>query len=148
VGAAVSQRAPELIFLNIPLESTGVIECVLSLGKVGYRGHVQLMSNRGSAVLGHVKSIGEQNRLQMLTALKKPFESSVVLKVLQDLKLGEPPAVAGRVDIDEALEKKWFEFWYQPKIDLRKKQLVGVEAFARVRHPTSGILMPSAFLPG
>ncbi len=148
VGAAVGQRAPELIFLNIPLESTGVIESVLSLSRAGYRGHIQLMSNRGSAVLGHVKSIGEQNRLQMLPALKKPFESSAVLKVLQDLKLGEPPAVAGRVDIDEALEKKWFEFWYQPKIDLRRKQLVGVEAFARVRHPTSGILMPGAFLPG
>ncbi len=148
VCAAVSQRAPELVFLNIPLESKDVIECVLGLSRIGYRGHIQLMSNRGSAVLSHVKSIGDQNSLQMLPVLKKPFETNAILKVLQDLKLGEPPALAGRVDIDEALEKKWFEFWYQPKIDLRKKQLAGVEAFARVRHPTSGILMPSAFMPG
>ena len=148
VAAAVGQREPALVFLDIPLESAEAIECVLSLGRAGYRGHLQLMSNRGSAVLSHVKSIGAQNHLQMLPALKKPFESSTVLKVLQDLKLGEPPALAGRVDIDEALDKKWFEFWYQPKIDLRKKQLVGVEAFARVRHPANGILMPSAFLPG
>jgi EAL domain-containing protein (putative c-di-GMP-specific phosphodiesterase class I) len=40
------------------------------------------------------------------------------------------------------------EFWFQPKIDLRKKQLVGAEAFARVRHPTQGVLMPGAFMPG
>jgi EAL domain-containing protein (putative c-di-GMP-specific phosphodiesterase class I) len=148
VSTAVSQRAPEIVFLNIPLESAEAIESVLALSRVGYRGHVQLMSNRGSAVLAHVKSIGDQNRLQMLPVLKKPFETNAILKILQDLKLGEPPAVAGRVDIDEALQQKWFEFWYQPKIDLRKKQLVGVEAFARVRHPTSGILMPSAFIPG
>lgn len=148
VSAAAGQRAPKLVFLNIPLNSAEPIECVLALGRAGYGGHVQLMSNRGSAVLAHVKSIGDQNRLQMLPILKKPFETSAILKILQDLKLGEPPAVAGRVDIDEALEKKWFEFWYQPKIDLRKKQLVGVEAFARVRHPTSGILMPGAFMPG
>jgi len=148
VSTAVSQRAPDLVFLNIPLESAEAIECVLTLSRVGYRGHMQLMSNRGSAVLAHVKSIGDQNRLQMLPVLKKPFETNAILKILQDLKLGEPPAVAGRVDIDEALQQKWFEFWYQPKIDLRKKQLVGVEAFARVRHPTSGILMPSAFIPG
>jgi EAL domain-containing protein (putative c-di-GMP-specific phosphodiesterase class I) len=148
VSMAVSQRAPDIIFLNIPLESADAIECVLALSRINYRGHVQLMSNRGSAVLAHVKSIGDQNRLQMLASLKKPFETNAILKILQDLKLGEPRALAGRVDIDEALEKKWFEFWYQPKIDLRKKQLVGVEAFARVRHPTSGILMPSAFIPG
>ena len=42
----------------------------------------------------------------------------------------------------------WIEFWYQPKIDLRRKQLVGVEAFARARHPQNGVLMPSAFMPG
>ena len=47
-----------------------------------------------------------------------------------------------------ALSNGWIEFWYQPKIDLRKKQLVGVEAFARARHPHGGVLMPSAFLPG
>lgn len=55
---------------------------------------------------------------------------------------------AGRVALDEALSNGWIEFWYQPKIDLRKKQLVGVEAFARARHPQDGVLMPSAFLPG
>ncbi len=33
------------------------------------------------------------------------------------------------------------------RIDLRKKQLVGVEAFARARHPQLGVLMPGAFMP-
>jgi EAL domain-containing protein (putative c-di-GMP-specific phosphodiesterase class I) len=59
-----------------------------------------------------------------------------------------PPSAAGRIALDEALSKGWIEFWYQPKIDLRKKQLVGVEALARARHPQDGVLMPSAFLPG
>ena len=106
------------------------------------------MISRGSAVLAHVNSIGEQQRLQMLPVLRKPFETNAILKLLQDLKLGHPPAVAGRIDLDEALAKDWIEFWYQPKIDLRKKQLVGAEAFARARHPTLGILMPGAFMPG
>ena len=37
----------------------------------GYSGHVQLMSSRGSAVLAHVKSIGDQHRLQMLPMLQE-----------------------------------------------------------------------------
>src|SRR5579862_188788 len=145
---ALDKRTPNLVFLNIALDSAEAIECVATLGRGGYRGHVQLMSGRGAAVLAHVKSIGEQHHLQMLPVLKKPFETNAILKILQGLKLGDPPALAGRIDLDEALKKKWIEFWYQPKIDLRKKQLVGVEAFARARHPTNGVLLPTAFMPG
>jgi EAL domain-containing protein (putative c-di-GMP-specific phosphodiesterase class I)/CheY-like chemotaxis protein len=146
--AALNRRTPDIIFLNIALESAEAIESVVALGKRGYSGYVQLMSGRGSAVLGHVKSIGDQHRLLMLPSLKKPFETGAVLKILQDLKFGEPPAVAARIDLHDALANDWIEFWYQPKIDLRKKQLVGAEAFARVRHPQNGVLMPGAFMPG
>jgi EAL domain-containing protein (putative c-di-GMP-specific phosphodiesterase class I) len=146
--AALGRRPPELVFLNIALESADAIECVVALGRKSYSGYVQLMSSRGSAVLEHVKSIGLQHRLQMLPILKKPFETGAVIKILQELKLGHPPAVAARIDLDEALRNGWIEFWYQPKIDLRKKQLVGAEAFARARHPQNGVLMPSAFMPG
>ena len=145
---ALSHRAPDLVFLDIPLESAEAIGCVIALGGANYRGQVQLMSGRGSAVLAHVKSIGDQQRLQMLPVLRKPFETNAVLKLLGDLKLGHPASVAGRIDLDEALANDWIEFWYQPKIDLRKKQLVGAEAFARARHPSHGILMPGAFMPG
>jgi len=148
VRPALTQRQPKLVFLNIALESADAIECILALSRAGYTGAVQLMSNRGSAVLAHVKSIGEQHHLRMLPVLKKPFETSAVLKVLQELRLGEPPAVAGRVDLREALRNRWIEFWYQPKIDLRKKQLIGVEAYSRARHPKDGVLEPSAFMPG
>jgi EAL domain-containing protein (putative c-di-GMP-specific phosphodiesterase class I) len=146
--SALARRTPNVVFLNISLESADAIECVVALGRGGYSGHVQLMSNRGSAVLAHVKSIGEQHRLQMLPVLKKPFETGAIVNILRDLKLGDPPANAGRLDLDEALRNRWIEFWYQPKIDLRRKQLVGVEAFPRARHPQDGVLMPSAFIPG
>jgi EAL domain-containing protein (putative c-di-GMP-specific phosphodiesterase class I)/CheY-like chemotaxis protein len=146
--AAFQRRSPNLVFLDIPLESAEAIASVIALGNGSYTGQVQLMSTRGSAVLAHVKSIGEQQRLQMLPVLRKPFETSVIMKLLADLRLGHPPAVAGRIDLDEALSKGWIEFWYQPKIDLRRKQLVGAEAFARARHPTLGVLLPGAFTPG
>jgi EAL domain-containing protein (putative c-di-GMP-specific phosphodiesterase class I) len=145
---AMSRNSPEVVFLDVALDSAEAIECVVALGRNGYLGFVQLMSNRGSAVLEHVKSVGEQHRLKMLPVLKKPFETTAVVKILHDLKLGDPPAVAGRLDLSEALRNNWIEFWYQPKIDLRKKQLVGVEAFVRARDPQNGVLMPSAFMPG
>jgi EAL domain-containing protein (putative c-di-GMP-specific phosphodiesterase class I) len=141
-------RLPDLVFLNVGLESGDAIEAVIALAKRGYFGFVQLMSNRGSAVLEHVKGVGDQHRLQMLPVLKKPFDTGAILKIMQTLKLGHPAPIAARIDLHEALRSNWIEFWYQPKIDLRKRQLAGAEAFARARHPQHGILSPAAFMPG
>src|SRR5271166_2376142 len=52
-----------------------------------------------------------------------------------------------RIEIDEALRNGWFEMWYQPKIDLKRKCLAGAEALARIRHPHFGELPPGSFLP-
>src|SRR5215467_4179023 len=53
-----------------------------------------------------------------------------------------------RIEIDEALSRGWFEIWYQPKVDLRRKCLAGAEALARIRHPTLGLMLPGSFMPG
>lgn len=145
---AVNRRLPDLVFLNIGLDFAGAIDCVSALGKQRYPGFIQLMSNRGSAVLEHVRAIGDQHRLKMLPVLKKPFDAATIAAIVQQLKLGYSEPQAARVDLNEALRNKWIEFWYQPKISLRKKQLIGIEAFARCRHPQYGALMPGAFMPG
>ena len=145
--AAIEKRQPLLIFHNISLDSADAIESVVKLGASGFRGAVQLMSNRGAAVLGHVKGIGVQQKLNMLPVLKKPFETEAIVKVLRELKLGMPPGAASRIELDEAIRNNWIEFWYQPKIDLRKKQLAGAETYARARHPQHGFVLPQAFMP-
>lgn len=144
----LAERKPDLVFLDVGLESGEAIESLIALGKRGYGGYVQLMSLRGAAVLEHVKTIGEQNKLVMLPPLKKPFETTAIVEIMQSLKLGHAAPIAARIGLDEALKNNWIEFWYQPKIDLRKKQLAGVEVFARARHPQHGVLSPSAFMPG
>lgn len=152
-GAALRATAhekpkPDLIFHNVSLDTNDAIATVIALGKQGFGGAVQLMSNRGAAVLEHVKAAGDQYKLKMLPVLKKPFETEAVIKILGDLKLGMAVAAASRIDLDEAIKNNWIEFWYQPKIDLRKKRLAGAEAYVRARHPQQGIIMPDAFMPG
>jgi EAL domain-containing protein (putative c-di-GMP-specific phosphodiesterase class I) len=51
-----------------------------------------------------------------------------------------------RIDIDDVLRHNWLEIWYQPKIDLRHRTVVGAEALARIRHPDLGVLLPQNFL--
>jgi EAL domain-containing protein (putative c-di-GMP-specific phosphodiesterase class I) len=142
-------RPPELVFLNVNLEVQDAVASIETLSKSGFSGAVQLMSSRGSAVLDTVKQAGEQMKLRMLPVLKKPFETSAIQKIMSELKIGHGPAPADvKIGLAEALKNNWVEFWYQPKVDLRRKQLAGAEAFARVCHPQHGVLLPGSFMPG
>jgi len=142
-------RTPDLVFLNVNIEIQDAMQAVDTLGKSGFKGPVQLMSGRGAAVLESVANAGQEAGLNLLPPLKKPFETSIIQKILSDLKIGRaPPPAEVKIPLAEALKNNWVEFWYQPKIELRKKQLAGVEAFARVCHPQHGALTPGSFMPG
>jgi EAL domain-containing protein (putative c-di-GMP-specific phosphodiesterase class I)/FixJ family two-component response regulator len=144
-----SAGVPDVVFLNVNLDAQDAVQVIETLSGLSFRGAVQLMSSRGSAVLDTVKQAGDQMKLRMLPVLKKPFETSAIQKVMSELKLGHGAVSSDRkVDLAEALKNNWVEFWYQPKIDLRRKQLSGAEAFARVCHPQLGVLTPANFMAG
>jgi len=51
-----------------------------------------------------------------------------------------------RDDLDRAIRERQFEMHYQPIVDLATGDLAGVEALARWRHPTRGLLAPADFI--
>lgn len=50
-------------------------------------------------------------------------------------------------DLRRAIAENQLVLHYQPKIDLRRGQLVGVEALVRWMHPERGMIAPSEFVP-
>ena len=50
-------------------------------------------------------------------------------------------------DLWNALERNEFALYYQPKIDLSTRQIVGLEALLRWHHPTKGTILPERFIP-
>jgi EAL domain-containing protein (putative c-di-GMP-specific phosphodiesterase class I) len=147
VGGALRGQATS------PGPKPGLFSCLWVL-RYGYRPGRKIFGSvfnltRGSAVLDTVKQAGDQMNIRMLPVLKKPFETSAIQKTMSELKIGHRPVSSGvKVELAEALKNNWVEFWYQPKIDLRRKQLAGAEAFARVCHPKYGVLTPQNFMPG
>ncbi len=70
-----------------------------------------------------------------------------VLRQLLETDTAAAPA-DGKVTLREVLKRDWLELWYQPKIELATKRLVGAEALARGRRPDGSVIPPAAFLPG
>ncbi|NWN83697.1 MAG: EAL domain-containing protein [Halomonas sp.] len=49
--------------------------------------------------------------------------------------------------LQQALEQEEFVLHYQPKVNMRSGEVIGVEALVRWSHPAHGLLAPSRFLP-
>ena len=50
-------------------------------------------------------------------------------------------------DLKLALQEEQFEVFYQPKIDMQTRQVIGSEALVRWRHPANGFISPEVFVP-
>lgn len=141
---------PSLIFLDISLEDSDAIEVIRGLATRKYGGAIQLISGRGERIVSSIHAVGVRHGLNMLPPLMKPCSIKIVreiataqLKKVDKENIGAAGVV---IDLDVALQKNWVEVWYQPKIDLQRKHLAGLEALARVKHPDYGIVLPSEFL--
>lgn len=50
-------------------------------------------------------------------------------------------------NLQTALANNEFELYYQPQIDLKTRQIIGVEALLRWNHPKLGVVPPLEFIP-
>ena len=50
-------------------------------------------------------------------------------------------------DLRRALEQDELEIFYQPIVRLKNKQIAGLEALLRWRHPERGLILPGEFIP-
>jgi diguanylate cyclase (GGDEF)-like protein len=50
-------------------------------------------------------------------------------------------------DLRTAVEEEQFELYYQPIVELQRKEVVGFEALMRWHHPQRGMISPGEFIP-
>ncbi|GGB47412.1 diguanylate cyclase [Shewanella inventionis] len=91
----------------------------------------QALLRKADIAMYHAKSAGG-NRYQF-------YSESLNQNALRQLEIENL--------IREALKDDFFEVYYQPKIDVKKDRLTGMEALVRLNHPTLGIIGPNEFIP-
>ena len=79
----------------------------------------------------HAKNCGKNNA--------KLYSSSLTMQIMSHVKL--------EVGLRRALQNDELYLLYQPQLDVRSLEIVGVEALVRWRHPERGIISPNEFIP-
>jgi EAL domain-containing protein (putative c-di-GMP-specific phosphodiesterase class I)/ActR/RegA family two-component response regulator len=105
-----------------------------------------------AGVLFSVETLVQAHGVELLGTVSKPV-SAGKLKALLDnyqpparAKAAEPVPRFSFAEVGAGLQKRQFEPFFQPKIELSTGQVTGLETFARWRHPEHGVLGPGAFM--
>ena len=64
-----------------------------------------------------------------------------------EMNAGSRKQLAMETNLRRALEKDQLKLFYQPKVDISRNTITGVEALLRWEHPTMGFISPLDFIP-
>ena len=137
--------------LNMP-EMDGV-ELLRHLAVIQYSGGIILLSGEDERILETALELANAHRLNILGAVPKPLKPEVIKGLLERLKPArpkvpyQPQEPITEAELLKGLENDELQLVYQPKVDVRKNKITGVEALARWHHAERGILGPGAFIP-
>ena len=142
-----------LVLTDLEMPGMDGIELTVQLTERHLAQNLIVVSARDPRLLEIIENMGvEHEGLGLLGTLLKPVQMDALENLLQRAgkdAASHAPAPLAQPALDElqgALERSEFLPHFQPKVSMQSGQLKGVEALARWRHPTRGMLSPLHFI--
>lgn len=124
------------------------------LAKRGFEGSFILLSGTSDEILNSAAGLAQAHQLDLLGVLHKPSPPERLQAILgarraRNTPLQATPAEAtlSLMHLAQALVKREFVPWYQPKVDVHTGKVVSVEALARWPLESGGMVGPGTFVP-
>lgn len=145
--------ASDVLFIDLMMPGTDGIQVLESLARNRVQCSIIPMSGTHQEVLTTAETIARRSGLRVIGVLNKPFRVHEVRRLLEEaLKQPEPSApkpVHSEINIEDVLsglERKEFDAFFQPIIDLSNDQLAGYEALARWRSDKFSLVPADRFV--
>lgn len=129
----IAQRILDMLSEPIILEGHSIV-VTPSIGISIYPTHgeeAEKLIQRADNAMYHAKHLGKNN--YQMYHFNQSSASGFSLKIEEDLR--------------KALAHEEFVLHYQPQMDVKTNQIIGVEALIRWNHPEIGIIPPNQFIP-
>lgn len=144
VLAMLTSFTPEFIMLDLMMPNTDGVELLRLLAEHVKDAKLCLISGSDTRVLNSARRLGSAHGLNVIAALEKPLNMSVLGSLFDQIAAGGQDAAAP--NLAQAIASGQFTLHYQPVIHMATREVKGAEALARWTHPNRGMLLPDAFL--
>jgi EAL domain-containing protein (putative c-di-GMP-specific phosphodiesterase class I)/ActR/RegA family two-component response regulator len=135
---------PDLIILDLSLGDTDGVEVLRYLSGQNSKASVLLISSFDERLLKSALTLGDSYGLNMLGNLQKPLKPSDLRAILA--RLPEVSANVRENDLDDAIQQDLMFLNFQPKVDMRSRQVLSAEALVRLNDPKRGLVFPDQFI--
>lgn len=143
----------DIVVLDLFMPGIDGIELLRFLSDKKSQASIIFMSGKDRSVLLSAQQLALEQGLSVLGTLQKPF----FMKELKELLLKyvprtytQPANFRELPTVDElraAVKNEELFLAYQPQVNLSDRSVTGVEALARWKHPTKGMIPPIDFIP-
>lgn len=146
--------ASDFIFVDMQMPGMDGIQVLEFLSRYAVKARVVPMSGSHAQVLETAERIARRNGLSVSGFLKKPFRLNELRRFLDEspsalqVPKGNQPS-ANEINIDDiaaGLERREFDTYLQPIIDLVTRKAIGYEALARWQSEKFNFVSPDRFI--
>lgn len=150
---------PNLMVIDLEMPTMDGVQLLTELHRQYSDIPVIVLSSREESLLNSVDTMVRNTQMNVLSVIAKPFSTKKMLAAMHAyerskdqasaivLSKNDPMQTFTEDEMVEAIRKQVITAYYQPKVSMSTGMLVGVEALARMLHPTKGIIPPDQFIP-
>lgn len=145
----------DVVLIDLEMPVMDGVELIRSIAQKKLNSSVIILSAKDPILIASVGTMAEADGLHVIGTFQKPLLPDALqcslLRFIQDTKVSSEPKKANDVEVtalelSQALANRELTLAFQPKLTVHGLLLRGVEALARWRHPTKGMISPSVFI--
>ncbi|MGQ3029104.1 MAG: two-component system response regulator [Ferrovibrionaceae bacterium] len=135
---------PSIVLVDLRMPGTDGVELLRLCARERPPAKFIIASGLDHRVVDAAGRLARSFGLDVIGAMVKPVRIADLLTLLQSHLAGEA-TTAG--ELEAAIAAQQIVGYWQPKLSVGTRAVVGAEVLARWRHPAHGMLMPDHFIP-